>query len=110
MLIELYVVLLVLTLGVITYGLHNKSDMMYSIIGFTFLFVLGILLMTEGVTHVSGYNITTVNSSLDVVTSVTEPYSDSSTAWFGRFMAVGSFLGFALTFFEYRKGRKSDED
>ena len=120
--LEVYTLFLVLAIVLIGVGLFQKEGV-HAIIGFSFLFVLGIILMGGGgiaigageVTQMTGQNVTMVNSTLTVVDYVYEPISDATTVWMGRLLAIGAMAGFVgvlveLPFFGRRKKDETYQD
>ena len=109
---DVYLLLMLLSLAVVGYGLFHKEGW-YAILGFSFLFYMGIILMSGGLTVESGVNVTSVNASFTTISYNHDMVDDSYTRWFGRFIAMGSALGLATVFFMlksfYGKGANSDE-
>lgn len=100
----LWTILLVLSLIFVTLGLFKNEHTELSIVGFLFLFLLSVQILTTDITYVvgtetnmtyvySGGNLTkTVESSYDVYDNIT---ADSTlTRMIGIYMAIASVVGF----------------
>jgi len=116
--LEVYTLFLVLAILLIGVGLFQKEGV-HAIIGFSFLFVLGVILMGGGgiaigageVEYATGQNITIVNSTHTIIDYVYAPLTDATTIWMGRLLAIGAVAGFVgvlveLPFF----GRKKKDE
>ena len=101
--LELYTLFLVLAIVLIGVGLFQKEGV-HAIIGFSFLFVLGVILMGGSgiaigageLTQMTGQNITTVSPTLTTVDYVYAPITDATTIWIGRLIAIGAVTVGAL--------------
>lgn len=104
MFLMLYALLLGLSLVIITVGLFSKNEGVYAILGFAFLFYCGLILnngMVEypiGSSHNVTYSYLTNTTTVDFTTETSvdsySVFNDSYSSWFGRFLMIGSFLGF----------------
>ena len=101
----------------IVLGMWNKEGA-YISIGFVFVFFLSVFVFMPGdVEYKTGntVNVSYVYSGSDVVGSnvvvsdVVTGFDDSTSKWFGRWLAIISGLGFGLTLFEYTKSKKDSE-
>lgn len=121
MILEVFTLFTALAVILVGVGLFQKEPV-HAIIGFSFFFVLGVLLMggagsIVGTVNIqTGENITFLNDTLTVVNYNYEPLNDNNTQWFGRFLAITGVLGVALMLFRLpsmieRKNneRKKDE-
>ena len=104
MFLMLYALLLGLSLVIITVGLFSKNEGVYAILGFAFLFYCG-LLLNNGVVEYplgSSHNTTysyladnvTIDSTFETSLDSYSYFNDSYSSWFGRFLMIGSILGF----------------
>lgn len=100
MILEAYITLLALSLILIGLGYFVDIKLL-SMIGCMGLFFLGLVLTGNSVTYKSGQ---LENYTLDVNSTVTavsttfsySTLSDTTTAWFGRYLAFAGALSFAL--------------
>ena len=113
MIIELYVLMVIISLVAIAVGLFVPAESVYAILGFSFFFVAGIILLTGNVYVHNGSNITTtsINSTAyTLIEPISTPATDSYSQWFGRFMAIGGGLGFAACMVMLRGIKRKEEN
>lgn len=121
MILEVFTLFVILALILIGVGLFQKETV-FSIIGFSFFFVLGVVLfggvgsIVGTVEYQVGENITMVNDTLTTVSYDYVPLNDGTTLWFGRFLAMAGAFGIVFTLFRLpsfverrRKEKRGDE-
>lgn len=120
MILTVYLALLVLT-GAFIIGGKYFSEPEFEIVGLTFLFLLGLVLMLGGVTYASGevenvidvslYNGSVVGVNTETNTTYTN-YSGEIVFgiqlhhFFGLFISLAAAFGFVLLFLNWRVGVK----
>jgi len=82
----------------------SSSIPLFSFVGTIMLFLLGLMLLTNGVDYVVGENTTIQTDAFNVTTQqsvdVYENYDDASSNRFGWFLMALGALSFALALFE----------
>lgn len=117
MIFEIFALLLILTASFILFGRVHHSPPL-EVIGYTFLFLLGVTLMLGGVTYAAGETITVTNVTLyngtvagaDTQTdTIYTNYSGEIVAgiqlhhFFGFFVAIGGVFGFITFFLNFKE-------
>jgi hypothetical protein len=96
LILELYISLALLSLAAIVVG-HYTQVPHYALVGFSFLFVLGGIMLTGNLTYNSGYNYTTGgDGNIAAATPIQTPWIDSYSHIIGIFLAVASALAAIL--------------
>jgi len=103
MIIEMYVLLFALSVAFIIIGYQYDSEIL-RMIGFTIIFISGLLVVSDDISYVSGSNIVEINSSTTVVTKNYTTYENTSL---GIMLATIGAVSFFLTLFELRNSFRS---
>lgn len=95
MILELYAVLLLLSFFIVYLGF--KYDNMYGVVGFFFIFLLSLVLISNSLQYQTGF-VQIANTSVANITNTTQTftytnYKDTSSHWIGYFLALASSLG-----------------
>lgn len=93
MILELFIVLLVLSGGLIGVGLFKPTESAQALIGFTLMFILAIVILAGGLEYRNGATITT-SGTVSTVSYSYDSYNDSTTHNFGYFLAIAGAAGF----------------
>lgn len=102
MVIDIYFLLIILCVSFVVIGYQYDSEVL-RMIGFTILFFIGILVLTDDVSYVSGSTIDTINTTQTIVTKNYTTYQNTTI---GFLLATIGFISFVLTFFELRNSFK----
>lgn len=94
--------LILLSVAFIVIGYQYDSEIL-RMIGFTIIFFIGILVVTDDISYSTGSNIVEVNTSTTVVTKNYTTYTNSSL---GIMLATIGAISFFLTLFELRNSFK----
>jgi len=110
MILELFAVLIGVALLAVFLGYYT-GELAYAMVGLAFLFLIGILVLAQGISYSVGSNI---NANIDgtEMSAVTVYGSmDSGTShFFGYFLCVAGVAGLALLFVNYRRAHSKSED
>lgn len=101
MIIEIFVVLLILTFILIAFGSYLDNSAL-TIIGLSFLFLLGVVILSEGIDYVSG---NLINETGATTTTVVKQYSSYTSNNFGIFTCVVAIIWFIILMVNIRQGR-----
>lgn len=101
--LELFTPLMAIGLILIIIGLFRPNESAQSLIGFTILFVLSIVIIGNGLEYRDGATIIT-SGSTSTVTYTTAVYNDTTTHRIGWVLAVASAVGFAGVLYSLRRG------
>lgn len=106
MILDLYFMLILLSMILIIMGFIWRDHTELSIIGFLFLFLLALSLSGGSVEYKTGSNLTAImnyNPAGDV-DNITQTisynyanFNEDTSQRFGRYLAIASFLGFVIT-------------
>jgi hypothetical protein len=115
MILELFVVLLFLSITAIGLG-YFTGDSVYAFVGLTFLFILGTYLFTNNVEYQTGSVVNTTyaytNGSLSVASTnivyQEQAFTGQNARLFGVLLSVMSGFGMALMFWNYRRTKAGD--
>jgi len=102
MLLALYTLFFFISLVFIIMGYYSETDSL-KLVGWTFILILGFTIAGaggSGISYHDGDNITVSGST----TVITPNYSSYNNHFFGYWIMVLSFVGFAAAFFDRRKG------
>jgi len=114
----LFATFLVLSLVLIGLGLYFREHSELSLVGFAFLFLLSMILLTGTITQKTGFqsnttcvyeggNLTsTIETSSDIYEAVN--FDGSSAHRFGYYLAAISVLGFAGVLIGIRRSKKHE--
>ena len=92
MILELYITLAILSFAAIIVG-HYTQVPHYALVGFSFLFILGAVMLTGTVTYNAGYNYTQDGyGNVAAATPINEPFTGTWAHTIGIFLAVASAL------------------
>jgi hypothetical protein len=105
-LFNIFALFLIVSIAFVIYG-HIGKVQILSLIGFTFIFILGVLLMSSGINYQVGETITTTyNYNNDTLVSDTQTmtieYDGFTHKTFGFYLAVLAGFGFAWIFLDYK--------
>lgn len=120
MILTLFAFFVGISLVMITIGLSKPTESAQALIGFTFLFLLALVLMGNNLEYKTGEQQNTTYSYIDNTTQIdttsqTTSYIyenyDDSTGWFnthtvGFYMAVASIIGFIGVLISLKGGWK----
>ena len=108
-----FALLMIVAVAITGYGLFHK-EAIYAILGFSFLFILGVImgqiLGGVGLQVETGANISYINSSFTSINYVYTSQTDANSLWFGRFIAIGAAFGMATVFFMLKSFYGQGED
>ena len=111
MILELFVIFLVISFVLITIGLIKQEESAQALVGFFFLFLLGLVLINNNLEYKTG-EVTTIDNtfsggnltnSMENVTYSYTPYNDSNTHNFGYWLSIAAVIGFALVMIGLKK-------
>ena len=118
MLLEVFGVFILISLALITLGFLKEHYSEQALIGFIFLFLLSVELLSGSVQYVSGTNSTTY-ATLEIINDTTNmtslhtqevdtltSFNDSVSHRLGYYLAVGSFIGLISVIISLRRGMK----
>jgi hypothetical protein len=103
MIIEMYALLFALSVAFIIIGYQYDSEIL-RMIGFTMIFICGVLVITDDISYVSGSNVVEINTSTTVITKNYTLYENTSL---GVMLATIGAVSFFLTLFELRNSFRS---
>lgn len=103
MVIDIYIMLILLSVAFIVIGYQYDSEIL-RMIGFTIIFFIGVLVITDDISYATGSDIVEVNSSMTVVTKNYTTYTNSIL---GIMLATIGAISFFLTLFELKNSFKS---
>ena len=106
MILDLFGVLIVIALFFVWFGYYTREGV-FTLVGLTFLFLLGVHLMTTGLTYsVGAIENATVsgNSTITTITTQYDSFSGDSSHWYGFLLATIGAAGFGFIWFINRKG------
>jgi hypothetical protein len=92
------------------------GESVYSLIGFIFIFFLSVFVFMPGqITYYSSSDLNITVSGTSISGSITDNYSsfdDSTSKWFGRWLAIISVIGFVMSLMDVRSimKRRRDDD
>lgn len=117
MILILFGLFLVLSFVMIYIGLTNQEESAQALIGFFFLFLLGLTIIQGNLEYQIGETTNTTysyeNGNLSFTSEVTtydyNNFNSSNTHYFGYFLAVAAALGFAFVFFGLKGGWGKNE-
>lgn len=104
MILELFALFLVISFVLIIIGLVKSEESAQALIGFFFLFLLGLVLINNNLEYETG-EVTTIDntfsggnltSSVENMTITYAAYNDSNTHNFGYWLCIVAVIGFAL--------------
>ena len=98
MIIDIFIVLLVITMAFIIAGIFFEVPAM-TITGLAFLFMLGIIIMQTGVEYKTGE----VLNETGLITTISNTYSTFTSKTFGIFTCVISVFWFIITMINLRR-------
>jgi hypothetical protein len=92
-----------------------NGESVYSIIGFIFIFFLSVFIFMPGnITYQTSSTLNLTYTSSTVSGSITDTYTnfdDSTSKWFGRWLAIISAVGLVMSLIEGSKAiRRKDDD
>lgn len=105
MILSLFVVLLGLSAVALGLG-YFTGDSHYAFVGLTFLFLLGIVVVTGELEVESGVTINESVTNITVVEYDYTSYTGTTSRWFGLFLSFASFAGASLMFIDFRKKKQ----
>ena len=106
MILELFGVLAAIALFAVWFGYYTREGV-FTLVGLTFLFLLGMNLMVTGISYEAGASYSDNGTAVNVAYTYTEFNGDASH-WYGFLLAAFGASGFALVWF-IDKGRKERE-
>lgn len=112
MILTLFIVLMLIALSLIIISILTKEGV-FSIIGFIFIFFLSVFVFMPGnLTIPSGSNVNLTISGSSVTGTITDSYTDfndTTSQWFGRWLAIISAIGLVLSLIEYTRLLRRDD-
>ncbi len=124
MILELFFVLIFLVVALVFIGYFFSAEFL-SVVGFTFLFVLSMVIVSGNITYVVGDNLNITENSTDNTTSISRVYvyenfnettckinqiNTGCEHLIGYFLAVVSVAGFVHSFSIVRPFKKKKEE
>ena len=114
MILQLYALLVGISLVLIILGLARPSESAQALIGFFFLFLLSLVILNGNLQYETGLNVSYVydgnlSISSQQVTYSNTPFSDSNSKSIGYYMAIGSAVGFIGVIFGIKNTNWRDE-
>lgn len=112
MILTLYGFLVAVSLVLIVLGLSKPSESQLALIGFFFMFLLGLTLLQGSVQYETGANMTTtlsygptgdINQTDQYITYNYQDFDDNTSHNIGLYLAIGSGVGFAGVLFGLAK-------
>lgn len=103
MILELFAILLLLSFYIIWIG-FRYDDNGFRIVGFFFIFLLSLVLISNSLSYQTGAIINTNNASTTTIINQYTNYTDSSSHWIGYFLAIISSLGMIFSWMYPPKG------
>lgn len=97
MILDLFIVLVLLGFALLFLG-HFTADKVYALVGLTFLFLLGVVLLSQSLQVQTGVLVTPNGSSM-ILTNQYAVFADGTSHWFGWLMSVLSFAGVIIILF-----------
>jgi hypothetical protein len=97
MIIELFAILVGIGLVMVIVG-FSTDTMVYSTVGFLFLFLISFTLIGSSLQYQSGSNVTDSGTTMSIV-NIYSNYGEN-TRTYGIYMAIASGLGMTLTFIQ----------
>jgi hypothetical protein len=116
MILALYGFLVVISLVLIIIGLLRPDETAQALIGFSFLFILSMIMVSGNLQYETGANVTTsfsydsssnTNSTFQVINYNQTNFNDSTAHFIGYWLAIISFLGFLGTILSMRTYKKA---
>jgi len=121
MILGLFGFLVLIALVLIIIGLTRPTESAQALIGFVFLFILSVLILTGNLEYEVGSVVNSsytydssgrVNYTSQLIANQYIPFTDSGDSkfqhWTGYYLALGSAAGFIGTLFSLRKVRKGE--
>lgn len=96
MILELYAILMLVSLTLVYLGFYTETKVLATV-GFFFIFLLSIPLINNALQYESGVTVNEINSSSTVITYQHSTFSDP-TRTYGIYLALASAIGMILTF------------
>lgn len=107
MILELFVVLLLMSFFIIWVG-YKYDDIGFKVVGFFFIFLLSLVLINNSLSYQTGIfkiaNVTSPNVTTTTETFTYTNYNDTSSHYFGYFLAVISSFAMIFSFMFPNKG------
>lgn len=117
MILTLFGVLFALALFLIILGMVWQAHSEQALIGFSLLFILGIIILNSNLEYQSGSNVTSaytydaldrVNGTEQIISNQYTKFSDSTSHQFGLWLSVTSFFGFFGVLWSMKKANIED--
>jgi len=117
MILELFVVLIIISLTLVIIGLARPSESAQALIGFFFLFILGLIVSGGNLQYKVGSNISNtysydgsgnLNGTTQVVNDNYESFTGTHSHYIGYYLALVSAVGFAGVLYSLRRSKKID--
>lgn len=106
MIVSIFLTILAIACILLVIGYSFSQENFYLVlIGYTFIFLLGIVLFTGGIDYVVGQNITESGSS----TVIQNNYNSYTNNTVGIYLAIVSGFAFALTLYQALRGGVDNE-
>lgn len=106
MIVSIFLTILAIACILLIIGYNFSEDNFYLVlIGYTFIFLLGIVLFTGGIDYVVGQNITESGAT----TTILNNYNSYTNNTVGIYLAIVSGFAFALTLYQALKGGVDSE-
>jgi hypothetical protein len=120
MILEIYLVLIAISVIMILIGLIWSYHSEYTLIGFIFMFLLGLMLSQGSVTYKIGsgtnttfsYNDTQIIKQTEIETYNYSVFNDTNSHLFGIYLCFSSAAGFVITLTTltgFKWGKKKDD-
>jgi len=118
MILNLFIVLISISLILIIIGLVKHTESAQAIVGFTFLFLLSFVLMDGNLEYETGTNTTTdyiynvngtVDNTLEISNKTFTNFDDDNSFKMGLYLAIVSAVGFAGTLWGLKNTRWGEE-
>lgn len=104
----------------ITIGLARPSESSQAIIGFFFLFLLGVVLVNGSLEYKTGENTNTtyqyfnssslqINNTIEYKTDIYNNFNDTTSHRFGYFLSIASAIGMIGVFIGLKRSRTEED-
>jgi hypothetical protein len=112
MIFELYLFLLAISIIFIVVGIFRPAESLFAVVGFTIMFLLGLIMLNgtlsipagATVTSTFSYSGSSINGTTQTITNEYTTFSDSTSHWVGWLIMILGVGGFIIMLFSIRGG------
>ena len=120
MILIVYGLLALISLVMITIGLSRPSESSQALVGFLFLFLLGVVLINGSLEYQVGENINTsytyvnssssqINNTVEYRSDIYKNFDDTTSHRFGYYLALASAVGFIGVIIGLKKSTEEED-